>query len=670
MRLLLVGALAALAGAIPTVYHRKPSDALEKRLEQQETTLDRALAHIEALKAEVDGVRALDNEREMHHHRRESSLMAGDTDADLERRAQKAHVYGDQVVASGTRGLYMDELNGRRCASQDGVEIECMVVTAHEGRLEIEGLVALYYARHGQSEWNEHYKWYDPWRQDAPRFADSPLTGSGINDAIELARAVATKADFYEELGRIAHLQLKIVDPGTGESVPWTEADVGPAALKEWAAWFMKAQAAAKVIFTEEDQPQRVDMHMTKAEATSLLTRTPIAASPLFRARDTAFIGFAVARVLLDAKHYLDHRAGGLVFGGPDPITLPPTFRPHLLYGWQETDPHNDCIVTLDYDDNTHIDTLRPGAGRGSSVQDVRGRRMTLYGDQDALREFADFCARELVAVRHGCPNSNIDAADIHQQNSNHLDGPKPAGNPHISSGTSSYKMVTFAEIVLAQRRLWGKAASTVAELTGLDNAKKIIKKPITYTRPHFANTRYTDLFTGMKDLYDVASRSSDKQVAIGAHSRIIRDAVASFAAHTVPDQHNQREKIEDALEDFLLLRFCTGRPGQAVWWDALCGGGEQPVERATGEQLVGAGYDHGENYVKGLYALKGKKMQNGALIGAYIAKGTLTVGEEKTEVYYLLNRQGLCVDEDGMIPLNHPGRCEGPSVPIFKGYE
>ena len=38
MRLLLVGALAALAGALPTVYHRKPSDALEKRLEQQETT--------------------------------------------------------------------------------------------------------------------------------------------------------------------------------------------------------------------------------------------------------------------------------------------------------------------------------------------------------------------------------------------------------------------------------------------------------------------------------------------------------------------------------------------------------------------------------------------------------------------------------------------------------
>ena len=70
MRLLLVGALAALAGALPMVYHRKPSDALEKRLEQQETTLDRALAHIEALKAEVDGVRALDNEREMHHHRR------------------------------------------------------------------------------------------------------------------------------------------------------------------------------------------------------------------------------------------------------------------------------------------------------------------------------------------------------------------------------------------------------------------------------------------------------------------------------------------------------------------------------------------------------------------------------------------------------------------------
>ena len=54
MRLLLVGALAALAGAIPTVYHRKPSDALEKRLEQQETTLDRALAKIDELAMKVD----------------------------------------------------------------------------------------------------------------------------------------------------------------------------------------------------------------------------------------------------------------------------------------------------------------------------------------------------------------------------------------------------------------------------------------------------------------------------------------------------------------------------------------------------------------------------------------------------------------------------------------
>ena len=52
MRLLLVGALAALAVALPTGYHRKPSDALEKRLEQQETTLDRALAKIEQRKRE------------------------------------------------------------------------------------------------------------------------------------------------------------------------------------------------------------------------------------------------------------------------------------------------------------------------------------------------------------------------------------------------------------------------------------------------------------------------------------------------------------------------------------------------------------------------------------------------------------------------------------------
>ena len=60
MRRVLLAALAALAGALPTVYHRKPSAALEKRLEEQDATLERALAKIEALKVEVDGERSDD----------------------------------------------------------------------------------------------------------------------------------------------------------------------------------------------------------------------------------------------------------------------------------------------------------------------------------------------------------------------------------------------------------------------------------------------------------------------------------------------------------------------------------------------------------------------------------------------------------------------------------
>jgi hypothetical protein len=58
MRRVLLAALAALAGALPTVYHRRPSAALEKRLEEQDATLERALAKIETLKAEVDGERS------------------------------------------------------------------------------------------------------------------------------------------------------------------------------------------------------------------------------------------------------------------------------------------------------------------------------------------------------------------------------------------------------------------------------------------------------------------------------------------------------------------------------------------------------------------------------------------------------------------------------------
>ena len=62
MRLPVLAALAALAGALPTGYHRKPSAALEKKLEQQDAKLERALAKIEELKAEIDAERKMEVE--------------------------------------------------------------------------------------------------------------------------------------------------------------------------------------------------------------------------------------------------------------------------------------------------------------------------------------------------------------------------------------------------------------------------------------------------------------------------------------------------------------------------------------------------------------------------------------------------------------------------------
>ena len=63
MRRVLLAALAALAGALPTVYHRRPSAALEKRLEEQDATLERALAKIDELDAELHGKLVVDQER-------------------------------------------------------------------------------------------------------------------------------------------------------------------------------------------------------------------------------------------------------------------------------------------------------------------------------------------------------------------------------------------------------------------------------------------------------------------------------------------------------------------------------------------------------------------------------------------------------------------------------
>ena len=58
MRLPVLAALAALSGALPTGYHRKAT--FEKKLEQEDRKLERALAKIEELKAEIDAERKMD----------------------------------------------------------------------------------------------------------------------------------------------------------------------------------------------------------------------------------------------------------------------------------------------------------------------------------------------------------------------------------------------------------------------------------------------------------------------------------------------------------------------------------------------------------------------------------------------------------------------------------
>ena len=388
-------------------------------------------------------------------------------------------------------------------------------------KLTVDGIALLYYARHGHSVWNHEMGTFGG--GDAEMYADSPLHRDGVEDAVNLARAAAQKAGVYGKLRQIADRAL-----------PGNHAEVAA-----WTTLFQKAQAAAKNIFNEDDPPARA-FNMDQAEALELLTKTPITGSPLFRARDTAFIGFAVARVLLVVTDEADNGNSALSNwptadnNGPQTAAdkaeaLLGRVGPFILWGWQETDQHNDCIATLGEDDGRTINELRGGAGGGvpKTVADIRAARTAVYADagKAELREFADACA-DMAVVRE---------TPVHGK-ANLLSQAWPGGNPHISSGSHSYKLARLATTVIAKpaERSYlpvrgylvtadPKPESTVNTLTGLVNgALKVVKKPIQYTRGVKgigANTRLTDLKDGMRQLYDIALATDTKQVVIGAHS-------------------------------------------------------------------------------------------------------------------------------------------------------
>ena len=122
---------------------------------------------------------------------------------------------------------------------------------------------------------------------NALKYADSPLYAAGVEDAVMLARAIALQAGKYDDILAILQVNLETENPH----------EVG-SSLYKWRDLFNKALAAARQIFVPREwlskEDLALDVEMDPAEALELLTKTPFAGSPLFRARDTAVIGFVV----------------------------------------------------------------------------------------------------------------------------------------------------------------------------------------------------------------------------------------------------------------------------------------------------------------------------------------------------------------------------------------
>ena len=172
--------------------------------------------------------------------------------------------------------------------------------------------------------------------------------------------------------------------------------------------------------------------------------------------------------------------------------------------------------------------------------------------------------------------------------------------------------------------------------IPGLTNGAHVaLKSPISYTRL-YPNQRHTDVRSGVKDLYDLALAHDGKQVVLGAHSRIIRDAVESFGAYKeFASGENPRGRLATAL-GLYLQNLCGGLQGAPpTGLKGLCSAGNVIPNNPL------AWIDN-----PGLKKLRSDKMKNGALVGVYIAKGTLKLYEHAqggeaitTDVYYMLGR-------------------------------
>ena len=238
-------------------------------------------------------------------------------------------------------------------------------------------------------------------------------------------------------------------------------------------------------------------------------------------------------------------------------------------------------------------------------------------------------------------------------RDSNVLNQPVPPGNPFFDTKTGSYKLAHTAGVVdgLSVDALpatvspsFSTTQLTVFDLMGHglpDNANMLIKAPVSYTRPFVSNTRRTDLLHGVRTLYDIGDSTPRKQVAIGAHSRIIKDAVETFGAYK--EEKVPRETFEAALDTYLTNMCGDGQADPPLWRRALCNGG--------------APRNPGANLVQGLHILsegRGRKMANGALVGLYIVKGVLTTtgthGTARTDVYYLMGRRRIAAGHEGAL--------------------
>ena len=247
MRLLLVAAVAAAAPARHRHTHALIADGVDHERERHTHT-----GHGYERERRGHTGHSHDGPPARHHHQHTHAPISEGADHERERRGHNGHAYNGELVATWhtstvsanlhSNELYIPELVKQTC---DGGKPCVTIEDARLGtdvHITIEGIVALYYGRHGESVWNKMMQKIKMGMDNALKFADSPLYAAGIMDAVTLARAIVLQAGKYDDILGILQVNRETENPHEAGSAQY-----------KWRNFSNKALAAARQIFVPRE---------------------------------------------------------------------------------------------------------------------------------------------------------------------------------------------------------------------------------------------------------------------------------------------------------------------------------------------------------------------------------------------------------------------------------